>query len=36
MDNYGLEGNIEVARVLFARNGTQDWNWSPACWSRAH
>ena len=24
MDIYGLEGNIAVARVLFARNGTHD------------
>ncbi|MEO8638200.1 MAG: hypothetical protein ABI430_04865 [Candidatus Taylorbacteria bacterium] len=33
-DIYSLEGNMEYARYLYEKKGSQPWNSSSACWSQ--
>lgn len=35
IDIYTVAGNIAFAKLLYARNGTRDWNWSKSCWQPA-
>lgn len=32
IDIYTVSGQIAYTRLLYAKNGTRDWNWSRWCW----
>lgn len=34
IDLYDIEGNLEYARYLYEKKGTQPWNASAPCWNR--
>ena len=36
IDLFTLDGNLEYARDLYERKGTQPWSASEPCWGNAH